>query len=593
MFDYKQELKNFPETFGVYIMKNINDEIIYIGKANNLKQRVNQYFNGQDKRIKIESLRKQVERIEFIITASEMEALILENNLIKQNKPKFNTLLKDDKTYPYIEVTLYEDFPRLIISPVIKNNGSKYFGPFPDKKALNNIIDTLQKIYKLRTCNNLNKNGCLYYHMKTCSAPCKNLISKEMYIQGIGKCIDILSGKNSEIIKEFTEKMFEVAENLEFEKAQEYKNIIEDLKYIASKQRISSIKDIEEDVIVCEKVLDVAIIVLFEVRNGNIIGQKRFFMEEYLDENSEDIVSSFIKQYYYNLTYLPKNIILENKLIEQENIEKYLNSLRGTNVDIIIPQKGKHKKLLELAKQNLNIIALEYKNKEESKKKKETEGWNNLSNLLNINNLKRIESFDISHTSGSLAVASMVVFENGKPNKKAYRKFKLEIDQNDDYKSMQEVIRRRFTDEKLLETLPDVLFIDGGEGQVGAAKEVLEELNINIPIVGMVKDDSHNTKDLLFNGKELGLKKSSPEFKLVVNIQDETHNFAINYHKQLRSKNMIYSKLDDIKGIGEIKKKLLLEEFKTIENIKNASVEELCKIKGINEELAKNIKISL
>lgn len=593
MFDYKQELKNFPETFGVYIMKDINDEIIYIGKANNLKQRVNQYFNGQDKRIKIESLRKQVERIEFIITASEMEALILENNLIKQNKPKFNTLLKDDKTYPYIEVTLYEDFPRLIVSPAIKNNGSKYFGPFPDRKALNNIIDTLQKIYKLRTCNNLNKNGCLYYHMKTCSAPCKNLISKEMYIQGINKCIDILSGKNSEIIKEFTEKMFEVAENLEFEKAQEYKNIIEDLKYIASKQRISSIKDIEEDIIVCEKVLGVAIIVLFEVRNGNIIGQKRFFMEGYLDESSEDIVSSFIKQYYYNLAYLPKNIILENKLIEQENIEKYLSSLRGINVDIIIPQKGKHKKLLELAKQNLNIIALEYKNKEESKKKKETEGWNNLSNLLNINNLKRIESFDISHTSGSLAVASMVVFENGKPNKKAYRKFKLEIDQNDDYKSMQEVVRRRFTDEKLLETLPDVLFVDGGEGQVGAAKEVLEELNINIPIVGMVKDDSHNTKDLLFNGEELGFKKNSSEFKLVVNIQDETHNFAINYHKQLRSKNMVHSKLDDIKGIGEIKKKLLLEEFKTIENIKNASIEELCKIKGINEELAKKIKISL
>lgn len=593
MFDYKQELKNFPETFGVYIMKNISDEIIYIGKANNLKQRVNQYFNGQDKRIKIESLRKQVEKIEFIITASEMEALILENNLIKQNKPKFNTLLKDDKTYPYIEVTLYEDFPRLIISPAIKNNGSKYLGPFPDRKALNNIIDTLQKIYKLRTCNNLNKNGCLYYHMKTCSAPCKNLISKEMYIQGINKCIDILSGKNSEIIKEFTEKMLEAAENLEFEKAQEYKNIIEDLKYIASKQRISSVKDIEEDIIVCEKVLDTVIIVLFEIRNGNIIGQKRFFMEEHLDESSEDIVSSFIKQYYYNLAYLPKNIILENKLMEQENIEKYLSNLRGTNVDIIIPQKGKHKKLLELAKQNLNIISLEYKNKEESKKKKEIEGWNNLSNLLNINNLKRIESFDISHTSGSLAVASMVVFENGKPNKKAYRKFKLEIDQNDDYKSMQEVIKRRFTDEKLLETLPDVLFIDGGEGQVGAVKEVLKELNINIPIVGMVKDDSHNTKDLLFNGEELGLKKNSFEFKLVVNIQDETHNFAINYHKQLRSKNMVHSKLDDIKGIGEIKKKLLLEEFKTIENIKNASIEELCKIKGINEELAKKIKISL
>ena len=593
MFDYKQELKNFPETFGVYIMKNISGEIIYIGKANNLKQRVNQYFNGQDKRIKIESLRKQIERIEFVVTASEMEALILENNLIKQNKPKFNTLLKDDKTYPYIEITLYEDFPRLTISPAIKNNGSKYFGPFPDRKALNNIIDTLQKIYKLRTCGNLNKNGCLYYHMKTCSAPCKNLISKEMYIQGINKCIDILSGKNSEIIKEFTEKMLEAAENLEFEKAQEYKNIIEDLKYIASKQRISSIKDIEEDIIVCEKILDTAIIVLFEIRNGNIIGQKRFFMEGYLDESSEDIVSSFIKQYYYNLAYLPKNIILENKLIEQENIEKYLSSLRGTNLDIIIPQKGKHKKLLELAKQNLNIIALEYKNKEESKKKKETEGWNNLSNLFNINHLKRIEAYDISHTSGSLAVASMVVFEDGKPYKKAYRKFKLEIDQNDDYKSMQEVIRRRFIDEKLLETLPDVLFIDGGEMQVGAAKEVLEELNINIPIVGMVKDDSHNTKDLFFNGEELGLKKNSSEFKLVVNIQDETHNFAINYHKQLRSKNMVHSKLDDIKGIGEIKKKLLLEEFKTIENIKNASIEELCKIRGINEELAKKIKISL
>lgn len=588
MFDYKKELENFPETFGVYIMKDKSGDIIYIGKANNLKQRVNQYFNGQDKRTKITFLRESIEKIEYIITTSESEALILENNLIKQNKPKFNTLLKDDKTYPYIKVTLNEDYPKIISSKEILKDNAKYFGPFPDIKAMNNVIDILNKTFKLRTCKNIKKDGCIYYHMKTCIAPCRNNDCKKEYMEQVNKCLSILNGKTKEIKNYFQSLMNEKAENLEFEEASKYRDFVKDLTYIEDKQKINIQKDVDTDIIVYRESDLISVVVLFVIRGGKIIETGRFFMNSSLDNN---IISAFIKQYYYNKPSISSNynICLEKELEDKGELINFFKESLNSKLNITIPKKGDNKRQLDLAIKNASVVLNEYLRKQEFKKKKEIEGFSNLKKILGLDSLHRIESFDISHTGGVMNVSSMVVFEDGKPNKKAYRKFKLEFSGVDDYSCMKEVIKRRFTDEKLLLSLPDVLFIDGGEGQINAVKEVLNEINIDIPVAGMVKDDNHNTKGLLFNGRELIIDKSSFEFKLLANIQDETHNFAINYHRKLRNKSISKSVLDNIKGIGDVKKKELLREFKDINGIKNASIDDLCKIKGINKELAKNI----
>lgn len=592
MFDVKL-IDAFPEESGVYIMKNKDSTIIYIGKANNLRSRVKQYFNGQDKRLKIEYLRKEITSIEYVVTSSEMEALILESNLIKQNKPKYNTLLKDDKQYPYIEVTLDEDFPRIISSREIKNNKSKYFGPFPDTKVVGEIINILTKNYKLRTCSTLPKKKCLYAQINKCSAPCENEIEKDVYLKNINKCIEILKGNIKDIAKEYTKKMYDFSENLEFEKANECKQILEGLKYITSKQRVSNQKDEDEDIIVCKKDDQRTVVVVFLLRNGKIIGKEHFFMENTSGDNESDIVCEFIKQYYYGFSSIPGTILLEDKSFDVNEVSSLLEKINEKKVTIKVPEKGDRKKLVALAKQNAEIILNEEKTKETLKKEKEEKGINNLKELLSIEDLSRIESFDISNTSGTLNVASMIVFKDGKPNKKSYRKFKLETNGSNDYECMKEVLRRRFTDTKLLETLPNVILMDGGKGQINVAKEVLDELSLSIPICGMVKDDTHSTRGLIFNDVELDIKESSPEFKLITQIQDETHNFAINYHKSLRDKAMTSSKLDAIKGVGDSKKKALLKKFGSIENIKNASLEELTSIRGVTEDLAKALKENL
>ncbi|WP_286077922.1 excinuclease ABC subunit UvrC, partial [Thomasclavelia cocleata] len=515
-------------------------------------------------------------------------ALILENNLIKQNKPKFNTLLKDDKTYPYIKVTLNEDYPKIISSKEILKDNAKYFGPFPDIKAMNNVIDILNKTFKLRTCKNIKKDGCIYYHMKTCIAPCRNNDCKKEYMDQVNKCLSILNGKTKEIKNYFQSLMNEKAENLEFEEASKYRDFIKDLTYIEDKQKINIQKDVDTDIIVYRESDLISVVVLFVIRGGKIIETGRFFMNSSLDNN---IISAFIKQYYYNKPSISSNynICLEKELEDKGELINFFKESLNSKLNITIPKKGDNKRQLDLAIKNASVVLNEYLRKQEFKKKKEIEGFSNLKKILGLDSLHRIESFDISHTGGVMNVSSMVVFEDGKPNKKAYRKFKLEFSGVDDYSCMKEVIKRRFTDEKLLLSLPDVLFIDGGEGQINAVKEVLNEINIDIPVAGMVKDDNHNTKGLLFNGRELIIDKSSFEFKLLANIQDETHNFAINYHRKLRNKSISKSVLDNIKGIGDVKKKELLREFKDINGIKNASIDDLCKIKGINKELAKNI----
>lgn len=535
MIDYHDYISNFPETFGVYIMKDVSGNIIYIGKANKIKTRVAQYFNGQDKRQKIQFLRENIDSIEYIVTSSELEALLLENNLIKKNKPKYNTLLKDSHGYPYIEITMEEEYPRIVVSTFKKDNKSKYFGPYPNLKAVKNIVELLNKTYKIRTCAKVPKKACLYYQLGQCSAPCIRKISREEYLDNIKECLNILSGNIKESTAKYTNLMQEAAKELRFEEANNYKNIIESLKYISTSQRISTKDEINEDIIGFYKEKTTSIIVLFMVRNGNIVGKEHYIMENTEIDNE---IQSFLKQYYSNVTFFPKRIAVQQDIEDIGLLEEYLKELSGKTIKITVPKRGNHKKLVDMAVQNAKILAFEENVKEENKIKRKTEGIKNLEAALHIKKINRIESFDISNTSGILNVASMVVYENEGFIPKSFRKFRLASEGPNDYACMQEVIRRRFTDKELLKTMPDLLLIDGGQGHVNAVKEVLFELDLMIPVAGMVKDDKHNTKDLIFAGKELGLKKTSPEFKLIVSIQDRTHNFAINYHKNLRNKKM-------------------------------------------------------
>ena len=571
-------IKTFPDKPGCYIMKNVGSEVIYVGKAKNLKKRVIQYFNGQDKRSKIENLRKFINTIDYVVTNSELEALILENNLIKEHRPFFNTLLKDDKQYPYIKIT-NEKYPRLLITKRFENDKANYFGPFTDSGKVNEIVDILQKEYKLVMCKNFEENGCLYYHIKKCSAPCMKKIEDNLYMENVSECKNVLEGHIQKLVKKLTDKMNMYSENLQFEEALKTKNEIESVKYITNKQFVQLQSQENEDIIVNKE----NIIVLFRIRDGKLLSKQNFTMSD-----SDDNVSEFIKQFYSSLSGIPSVIYLEKEIENTEIIEEFLKNICGKKVSIHVPQKGAKKKLLDLAIKNAKILVNENIRKKTIKKEREILGIKNIEKLLGFK-INRIESFDISNTSGTQNVASMVVFEEGKPQKKKYRKFKLSVKGSNDYECMREVIKRRFTDKKLLETLPDVLFMDGGKGQVSAAAEILKDLNINIKICGMVKDDAHNTRALMYAGKELDIKKTSPEFKLITFIQDETHNFAINYHKNLRNKSMTKSVLDDIKGLGKVKKNLLIKTFKSVENIKTKTIDELCSVKGINKTLAKEI----
>ena len=578
MFD-TEKIKSFPETPGCYLMKDISGKIIYVGKAKNLKKRVIQYFNGQDKRTKIESMRKNIYSIDYIVASSELEALILENNLIKEHRPFFNTLLKDDKQYPYIKIT-NEEYPRILITRSFLNDKASYYGPYTDSEKIKEIIEVLQHEYKLILCNNFEKKGCMYYDINKCSAPCLNKITNEEYLKNVAKCKEILSGNIKKIIKKIEIKMKEASSNLEFEKAAIYRDEIESIKYITNKQFVQFQNSENEDIIVSKE----NIVVIFRIRDGKLLSKNHFFMTD-----TEDIISNFIKQFYTSVSYIPSTIYLDKEIEDIEVLSTFLENIFNKKVVFKIAKKGKKKKLLDLAIQNVDVLLNEEKRKIIIKKERELLGIKHLEKLLGFE-IKRIESFDISNTSGIENVASMVVFEDGKPQKKKYRKFKLKTSGPDDYACMEEVINRRFTDEKLLEELPSVLFIDGGLGQVSSASKILEKLGIKIPICGMVKDDNHNTRALLYNEKELDIEKTSPEFKLITYIQDETHNFAINYHRLLRDKNMTKSALDDIKGLGEVRKKLLFAKFGTLENMQSANIEELCEIPGITEEIAKNIK---
>jgi excinuclease ABC subunit C len=580
MFDIKEELKKLPSSSGVYIMHDEKDEIIYVGKAINLKNRVSSYFreniNHSDKIKRMVSL---IAWFEYIITENELEALVLENNLIKKNKPKFNTLLKDDKTYPFIKIT-NEEFPIITTCRKIENDSAKYYGPFANVAAVNNVIEFINNTYNIRNCSykNLPNKSCIYYQMKKCIGPCINKDCKKEYDEIIKEICKFFSGKYQELIKENKKLMENASDEMRFEDAIKYRDIIKNIEYIFNKQRITRANDEDIDVIsILSKDNNNVVVILF-VRDGKIIERDNFFL-------TDDDLESFIYQYYENTSFIPNKIYI-NKEIENINLlEKYLLEKRGRKVLIQKPLKGKNLDLIKLAEDNCKVVINQNVLKEKKNETKDVVALNEIKEITGLKEIKRIESFDISNTNGAYQVASMVVYENGNLNKKAYRKFKLSTKGPNDIASIKEVIERRFTDNKLGD-FPDILFIDGGLGQINATKEILESLKINIPIVGMVKDNKHKTRGIIFEEKEYSIKKS---INFVTRIQDETHRFAIEYHRKLRSDNMIKSVLDEIPGVGEIKKKALYEHFKDIESIKNASLEELLNVKKIDKNTAKNI----
>ncbi|WP_288885072.1 excinuclease ABC subunit UvrC [uncultured Eubacterium sp.] len=672
MFDIEEELKKLPHQPGVYIMHNKHDDIIYVGKAISLRNRVRQYFRTSTKKSsKIEQMVKNISRFEYIVTDSELEALILECNLIKKHRPKYNTMLKDDKSYPFIKVTVEEDFPRVLFSRRMGKDKSRYFGPFTSAGAIKDTIELAAGIFKVRTCNkkiydtkadfekyllniddektfpgknNSYDRACLNYHIGRCEAPCVGKISKEEYAKNVNRLIDFLSGNQSPILKELEDKMLAASANMEFEDAAKYRDLINSINHIKEHQKITSHSFDDRDVIACATAGDEAVVQVFFIRDGKLIGREHFFLntlniinDEYMEdenqnadksENNENennektdsnddltseniikkqkIITSFIKQYYGGTPYIPRELHVQYDVYDKEVLESWLKGLSGFKVSIVTPKKGDKEKMIELAFKNATMVLTKDRDKLVREQKRTVDAVTNISDILNIDYAKRIEAYDISNTSGYESVGSMIVFEDGKPKKNAYRKFKIKwVKGANDYKSLEEVLTRRFEhglkeraelDEKGMDyengsfsRFPDLIMMDGGLGQVNIALGVMKKLGLNIPISGMVKDDHHSTRGLIYEGKEIPLKKSSEEFKLITRIQDEAHRFAIEFHKSLRGKKQVHSILDDIPGIGPARRKALMRRFGDIDGIRAASIDELKSVDGITETIAEEV----
>lgn len=598
LFDVEEELKKLPKSPGVYIMHSKNDDILYVGKAVSLHSRVRQYFqtgHGHNNSQKIARMVSQIAYFEYIVTTSEMEALVLECNLIKEYRPKYNTMMRDDKGYPYIRVTIEEEFPRFLYSHSMKRDHSKYFGPYTNAKAVKDILDLINKLYLLRTCNKrlpqeIGKDRpCLYYQIGQCSAPCNGLISKEDYNQHVQQAISFLNGNYKDIVQELTGRMKSYAQEMEFEKAAETRDLIESIKHIEDKQQMSHSAGEDRDVIAYAANEKDIVVTIFFVRDGKLLGREHHHMNGNEQNGSSDILASFMKQYYSGIPFLPKEILVQEEPEEKDILEEYLSERRGNKVQIFIPQKGDKRKILALAQDNAKLVLEQDMERMKRQEKRTVGAVQEIADALGISTANRMEAFDISHISGVLTVASMVVFEQGKPKKNAYRKFRLKsIAGPDDYASMKEVLSRRFTDEKL-DVLPDVLMMDGGKGQVNVAQMVLDSLGIEIPVCGMVKDDNHRTRALYYNNKEVKFPKGSEAMLMVTALQDEAHRFAIEYHRHLRNQNQVHSILDEIPGVGASRRKTLIKHFKGVEQIKNASLEELEQVEGIPTSVAKQI----
>lgn len=612
-FDFEEELKKLPGSPGVYIMRDEADSILYVGKAINLHNRVRSYFRENIGRgPMIDKMVTLIARFEYIITDSELEALVLENNLIKEYSPKYNTLLKDDKTYPYIKVTLGEEYPRILFSREMKKDKSKYFGPYTSAAAVKDTIDLLNKLYQLRTCNrNLPRDigkdrPCLNYHIKQCLAPCQGYIDKEQYRQQVAGALEFLNGNYNMILKDLEAKMLEASANLEFEEAAKYRDLLTNVRSVSQKQKITDSDQEDKDIIALYKDENDAVVQVFFVRGGKLIGREHYYMMHVADQEKPQILEDFIKQFYAGTPFIPKELMLQYEVSDRELIEKWLTERRGAKVYLRVPKIGQKEKLVELAAQNAKLILSQDKERLKREEGRTIGAMKEIAQWLDLPELERMEAFDISNTSGFENVGSMVVFEKGKPKKSDYRKFRMKtVSGPDDYACMREVLTRRFLHgmeeskelaEKDLEKeygsftrFPDLLLMDGGRGQVNIALSVLEELHMDIPVCGMVKDDNHRTRGLYYNNVEIPIDTRSEGFKLITRVQDEAHRFAIEYHKSLRSKAQVKSVLDDIPGVGPARRKALMRHFKSMEDVKNASVEELCEIPEIPVHIAEGI----
>ncbi len=612
-FDIKEELKKLPNKPGVYIMHDEADTIMYVGKAINLHNRVRSYFRSNIGRgPQIDRMVKQIARFEYIVTDSELEALVLENNLIKEHSPRYNTLLKDDKTYPYIKVTVSEEYPRILFSRLMKKDKSRYFGPFTSAAAVKDTIELINKLYGLRTCNRVlprdigAERPCLNYHMKQCCGPCTGEVSKEDYRARIDMALDFLNGNYAVILKDLQAKMEAASEELDFENAAKYRDLIASVKVVAQKQKMTDSSMEDKDIVAIASDDNDAVVQVFFVRDGRLIGREHFYMTHVSENPQSEILGNFVKQFYAGTPFIPRQLLLPEPIEDMEIIEKWLTQRKGSRVYINVPERGQKEKLMELAAQNAELVLSKDKERIKREEGRTIGAVKEIENLLGIKGLNRMEAYDISNISGFANVGSMVVYEKGKPKKSDYRKFRIKtVAGPDDYACMHEVLTRRLLhgieerhelqvrdiDAKYgsFTKFPDLILMDGGRGQVNICLQVLEELGINIPVCGMVKDDNHRTRGLYYNNVELPIDTRSEGFKLITRIQDEAHRFAIEYHRSLRSKAQVKSSLDDIPGIGPARRKALMKSFETIEDIRNASVEELSKVPDIPENVARQI----
>lgn len=606
-FNIQEELKKLPGKPGVYLMHDEKDAIIYVGKAISLKNRVRQYFqSSRNKGAKIEQMVTHISRFEYIVTDSELEALVLECNLIKEHRPKYNTMLMDDKTYPFIKVTVNEPFPRVMMARRMKKDKAKYFGPYTSAGAVKDTIELIRKLYHIRSCNRSlpkdigKERPCLNYHIHQCYAPCQGYISREEYRKSIDEVVRFLNGNYDPILKELEEKMLDASENLEFEKAIEYRELLASVQKIAQKQKITDTAGDDRDIIAMASEGEDAVVQVFFIRGGRLIGRDHFYLKIAENDTKSEILSSFIKQFYAGTPYIPAELMLPEEIEDQEIIEEWLTTRREHKVRLRIPKKGTKEKLVELAQKNAQMVL---KNDKERLKREEGRtigAVKELEKILGLTGIIRMEAYDISNTNGFDSVGSMVVYEHGKPKRNDYRKFKIKSVQGpDDYASMNEVLTRRFEhglrerqDESEtggFQAFPDLIMMDGGRGQVNIALEVLEKLNLHIPVCGMVKDDNHRTRGLYFNNVELPIDRNSECFRLITRIQDEAYRFAITFHRQLRSKGQVHSILDDIPGVGPARRKDLMRRFENIEAIRNATVDDLKELPSMNEKSAQEV----
>lgn len=618
MFDIEEELKKLPAKPGVYIMHDRSGIIIYIGKAISLKNRVRQYFqSSRNLSVKIQHMVSNIDYFEYIITDSELEALVLECNLIKEHRPKYNTMLKDDKAYPFIKVTVNESYPRVLFARTMKKDKSRYFGPYTSAGAVKDTIELLCRLYKIRTCSRKlpadtgKDRPCLNYHIKQCSAPCQGYINEEEYRTSVKQVIDFLNGNYSEILNSLKQKMQEASDKLEFEEAAEYRDLITSVKRVAQKQKITDSGFEDRDVIACAMRDNDAVVQVFFIRGGKLLGREHFHMSVAANDSRMEIIQEFIKQYYGGTPYIPGTVMVQDELDENGIISEWLTQRRGGRVSIVAPKKGSKEKMVELACKNAEMVLEKDNERIKNEQKKTIGAMQEIADMLGIAAIKRVEAYDISNTNGIESVGSMVVFEDGRPKNHDYRKFKIKtVKGPDDYKSMREVLTRRFMrgmeEQRIIaeqindrqeqkthlsgfNVYPDLIMMDGGRGQVNIALDVLKELGLNIPVCGMVKDDNHRTRGLYFNNVEIPIDRHSEGFKLITRVQDEAHRFAIEYHRSLRSKAQVSSVLDDIEGVGPARRRALMKRFLDINVIRNASIEELMQADGITRNVAENI----